>query len=107
MTAGSGVDVDARAELALATVNQALHSHAGALEQVAVENGVVQLRYTGMCAGCPFRPLTTYATVKPLFRHQFGLEVEVIGSRISAEAEERVVAAYAGTGLCPAVDESE
>jgi Fe-S cluster biogenesis protein NfuA len=104
MTVDPAAGREAVVALALRTVNQALYSHAGALEQVGVEDGVVQLRYTGMCAGCMFRPLTTYATVKPLFHEQFGLDVEIIGSRISAEAEARVAAAYAGTGLCPAAD---
>ena len=88
---------------ALEAVNRALHSHAGSVEAVGMTDGVARLRYTGMCAGCSFRPLTTHATVRPLLREQFGIEVESIGSRISAEAEERLTRAYAGTGLCPAV----
>jgi Fe-S cluster biogenesis protein NfuA len=89
---------------ALELVNRALYSHAGGVEPVGTVDGVLQLRYIGMCAGCMFRPLTTHATIRPLLREQFGIEVEIIGSRISAEAEERLTKAYAGTGLCPAVD---
>ena len=55
----------------------------------------VHVAYTGMCTGCPLRPLTTSATVRPALLELDGVEaVEVEGSRISAEAEARLVAAF-------------
>ena len=47
-------------------VSAVMRSHAGAIELVDVSPaGVVELRFTGMCQGCPFRPLTMYGTIIP------------------------------------------
>ena len=63
-----------------------------------VRDGVVRLRYTGMCTGCPLRPVTTASTVRPALLDVEGIEaVEVEGSRISAEAEARLAAAFGPT----------
>jgi len=72
-----------------------LGAHAGGIELVEVVSGVARVRYTGMCTGCPLRPLTTASTVRPALLELDGIEsVEVEGSRISAEAEARLVAAF-------------
>ena len=72
-----------------------LGAHAGGIELVEVAGGVARVRYTGMCTGCPLRPLTTASTVRPALLELDGIEsVEVEGSRISAEAEARLVAAF-------------
>ena len=72
-----------------------LSAHAGGIELVAVAGGVARIRYTGMCTGCPLRPLTTVSTVRPALLELAGVEsVEVEGSRISAEAEARLAAAF-------------
>ena len=74
----------------------ALDAHAGGVELVAVEAGVVRLRFTGMCTGCPLRPVTTASTIRPALLDLRGVTaVEIEGSRISAEAEARLAAAYA------------
>jgi len=74
----------------------ALDAHAGGVELVAVEGGVVRLRFTGMCTGCPLRPVTTASTIRPALLDLRGVTaVEIEGSRISAEAEARLAAAYA------------
>jgi Fe-S cluster biogenesis protein NfuA len=74
----------------------ALDAHAGGVELVAVEEGVVRLRFTGMCTGCPLRPVTTASTLRPALLELEGVTaVEIEGSRISAEAEARLAAAYA------------
>jgi Fe-S cluster biogenesis protein NfuA len=72
-----------------------LGAHAGGVELVEVDRGVVRIRYTGMCTGCPLRPLTTASTVRPALLDVDGVEsVEVEGSRLSAEAEARLAAAF-------------
>ena len=72
-----------------------LGAHAGGVELVEVDRGVVRIRYTGMCTGCPLRPLTTASTVRPALLAVDGVEsVEVEGSRLSAEAEARLAAAF-------------
>jgi Fe-S cluster biogenesis protein NfuA len=80
---------------ALADLGPALDAHAGGVELVEIERGVVRLRFTGMCTGCPLRPLTTASTIRPALLALEGIDaVEVEGSRISAEAEARLAAAF-------------
>jgi Fe-S cluster biogenesis protein NfuA len=77
-----------------------LGAHAGGVELVEIVGGIARVRYTGMCTGCPLRPLTTASTVRPAMLELDGIEsVEVEGSRISAEAESRLVAAFRKSGL--------
>jgi Fe-S cluster biogenesis protein NfuA len=73
-------------------VSNLLKSHAGGLELVDVsDSGVVSLRFTGMCTGCPLKPLTMAGTVRPAFLAIAGVVgVEAEGSRTSVEAEERL-----------------
>ena len=69
-----------------------LGAHAGGVELVEVDGGIVRLRYTGMCTGCPLRPLTTASTVRPALLALDGVEsVEgrIEGSRISRSEEPR------------------
>jgi Fe-S cluster biogenesis protein NfuA len=81
----------------LEELRPALDAHAGGVELVEVDRGVVRLRFTGMCTGCPLRPLTTASTIRPALLSLEGVEaVEIEGSRISAEAEARLAAAFAG-----------
>ena len=76
-----------------------LAAHAGGVELVEVDRGVVRLRFTGMCTGCHLRPLTTASTLRPaLLELDEVTSVEVEGSRISAEAEARLAAAFARRG---------
>jgi Fe-S cluster biogenesis protein NfuA len=78
----------------------ALGAHAGGIELVGLAGGVARVRYTGMCTGCPLRPVTTASTVRPALLEVDGVEeLEVEGSRISAEAEARIAAAFARGGL--------
>ena len=80
----------------LAELAPVLGAHAGGIELVEVEGGLVRLRFTGMCTGCHLRPLTTASTIRPALLALDGVtRVEVEGSRISAEAEARLAAALA------------
>lgn len=73
-----------------------LDAHAGGVELVGVREGTVRLRFTGMCTGCHLRPLTTASTIRPALLELDGVDtVEIEGSRISAEAEARLAAAFA------------
>lgn len=76
----------------IASINVLLRSHAGEIELVDVSNdGVVTVRYTGMCAGCDYRPLTMAGTVEPALRDIAGVtQVIAIGSRVSEHALERI-----------------
>jgi Fe-S cluster biogenesis protein NfuA len=74
-----------------------LAAHAGGVELVELtSDGTARLRYTGMCTGCMYRPLTTAATVRPFVLAADDVSaVEIEGSRISEEAEARLAEALA------------
>jgi Fe-S cluster biogenesis protein NfuA len=79
----------------LGELGAVLAAHAGGIELVDLKGGVARVRYTGMCTGCPLRPVTTASTVRPALLAVEGVEeLEVEGSRISAEAESRLAAAF-------------
>ena len=78
--------------LALEAINRRLRAHAGGvgLTQVSAE-GVVRLRFTGMCTARPLRPLTTATTIRPALLEIDGvIGVETEGSVISKEAQARM-----------------
>lgn len=79
------------------SINRLIRSHAGGIELDGVDDtGEVRVRYTGMCTGCDFRPVTTAGTVEPALRDVPGVSrVEVIGSRASADALQRIEVAVA------------
>jgi Fe-S cluster biogenesis protein NfuA len=80
----------------LEALRPVLDAHAGGIELVAIDRGVVRLRFTGMCTGCNLRPVTTASTIRPALLELDGVTaVEIEGSRISAEAEARLAAAFA------------
>jgi Fe-S cluster biogenesis protein NfuA len=78
-------------------LQQMLAAHAGGIELVELTaDGRARLRYTGMCTGCLYRPLTTAATVRPFLLTADDVSaVEIEGSRISEEAEARLAGAMA------------
>jgi Fe-S cluster biogenesis protein NfuA len=73
-------------------VSAAIGAHAGAIELLDVsEAGAVRVRFTGMCTGCLFRPLTMMGTVEPALLEVPGVTaVEAAGTRVSAEAAARM-----------------
>lgn len=79
-------------------LNRMLAAHAGGIELLGFGDGVARIAYTGMCTGCPIKPLTTAATVRPALLALPEVEtVEVAGGRISEQAEQRLAAALAAT----------
>jgi Fe-S cluster biogenesis protein NfuA len=90
--AATRAEVDER----LRGLREVLKAHAGgvALDRLT-DNGRVSVRFTGMCQACPLRPITFRNVVRPALEDVNGVtEVEVSGSRISAEAEQRLAAAW-------------
>ncbi len=57
-------------ENALATIRPMLALHAGNIEFVGVEEGVVKVRLLGTCHGCPLSQLTLKAGVEELLREK-------------------------------------
>lgn len=86
----------------LESLRPILSAHAGGVELVSITDGVVRIRYTGMCTGCHLRPATTAGTVRPALLALDGVTaVEVDGSRISAQAEARLARAFACAESAP------
>ena len=87
----------------LESLRPVLSAHAGGVELISFIDGVVRIRYTGMCTGCHLRPLTTAGTVRPaLLALDSVTAVEVEGSRISAQAEARIARAFGWAESAPA-----
>lgn len=77
-------------ELAVAAAGRALRAHAGGLELVEVVDGEVVVRFTGMCTGCAFKPMTMAATVEPLVTAVPGVRsVRSLGGRVDEAAMSR------------------
>ena len=76
----------------IATLNVLIASHAGGMTLESVSpDGCVCVRYTGMCTGCDYRPLTTAGTVEPALLDVAGVtRVVVRGARVSDEAAARI-----------------
>lgn len=79
------------------SINMLIRAHAGGIALDGVDDdGEVRVRYTGMCTGCDFRPVTTAGTVAPALLDVPGVRrVEVTGSRASADATQRIEDAVA------------
>lgn len=73
-------------------VDQLITMHAGGIELDRVDvDGNVRVRFTGMCTGCLYRPITMAATVRPALMEVDGVtSVSAVGSRVSEEAEQRL-----------------
>ena len=73
--------------------------HAGGLELETVDaDGNVRVRFTGMCTGCLYRPVTMAATIRPALMELDGVTaVQAAGSRVSERAE-RLLAEDLGGG---------
>jgi Fe-S cluster biogenesis protein NfuA len=67
-------------------------THGGGLELDSVsDDGTVRVRFTGMCTGCTFRPLTMVGTIRRGLEDVPGVvRVEAAGARVSEEAEQRL-----------------
>jgi Fe-S cluster biogenesis protein NfuA len=87
----------------ISELSKFISNHAGGVELSKVtDNGEIEVRFTGMCAGCPYRPVTMASTVRPALLEVEGVtSVRALGSRISEQAERRLAEDMAGyrTGL--------
>jgi Fe-S cluster biogenesis protein NfuA len=96
MTGGAPTAADVAA--AVAELNRALRTHGGAVESLGFAEHTLRLRMTGLCAACLLKPITLQATIRPFVRERLGLEVEMVGARISAEAQARLERAFTTDG---------
>jgi Fe-S cluster biogenesis protein NfuA len=77
-------------------VSRLLGAHAGGIELASLdEHGQVTVRFTGMCTGCPFRPVTLAATIRPALGDVDRVtSVEAARVRVSEHAARRLAALY-------------
>jgi Fe-S cluster biogenesis protein NfuA len=85
-------DRDARIAHHVALLSDFLAQHAGGLTLEGVDDdGHVTVRYTGMCTGCLYRPVTMGATIRPYLLEVEGVtSVEAVGSRMNDQANARL-----------------
>lgn len=91
---GSVTPITAGLDEALVRTNRALAAHAGGIDLVEVREGPAGreavVRFTGMCTGCAFKPMTMAATVEPMLTGVAGVtSVHALGGRADTEAMAR------------------
>jgi Fe-S cluster biogenesis protein NfuA len=89
--AGGELDPEA-VQRRVVSLDRMLFVHRGGIELRDVSaDGKVELRYTGMCTGCTYRPVCSEATVRPALLELEGVEsVEILGGRIDAGNQGRL-----------------
>jgi Fe-S cluster biogenesis protein NfuA len=70
--------VKEKVEQALAKIKPALQADGGDVELVAVEGGVVKVKLTGACAGCPVASITLKQGIERILKEQVAGVKEVI-----------------------------
>jgi Fe-S cluster biogenesis protein NfuA len=70
--------VKEKVEQALAKIKPALQADGGDVELVAVEDGVVKVRLTGACAGCPVASMTLKQGIERILKEQVEGVKEVV-----------------------------
>ena len=67
-----------KVEAALAKIRPALQADGGDVELVSVNDGVVSLKLTGACDGCPMAALTLKVGIERLLRGEIPEVKEVV-----------------------------
>jgi len=67
-----------KVEAALSRVRPVLQADGGDVELVEVSDGVVKLRLTGACGGCPMATLTLRAGIERVLKEQVPEVKEVV-----------------------------
>jgi len=67
-----------KVEQALAKIKPALQADGGDVELVDVEDGVVKVKLTGACAGCPVASITLKQGIERILKEQIAEVKEVI-----------------------------
>jgi len=67
-----------KVETALARIRPALEADGGDVELVDVKDGVVSLRFTGACKGCPMATMTLRNGIERILREEVPEIEEVV-----------------------------
>ncbi|MFW6150727.1 MAG: NifU family protein [Chloroflexota bacterium] len=62
----------------LGQIRPSLQADGGDVEMVAIEDGVVKLRLTGACAGCPMSTMTLKQGIERILKEQVPEVKEVV-----------------------------
>lgn len=95
MTVAAGAGRTTEIADALTELNLALRTHGGSVELVGVDGDTLRLRMIGLCSACLFKPVTTESTIRPFIAQRLGMRVQILGARVSAEAQARMERALA------------
>jgi Fe-S cluster biogenesis protein NfuA len=74
------VKMKERVEKALGTIRPSLQADGGDVELVEVENGIVKVRLTGACGGCPMSQMTLKQGIETYIKREIPeiLSVEAV-----------------------------
>jgi len=75
-----GADMREKVEEALARIRPALEADGGDVELIDVKEGVVMLRLTGACGGCPMSTITLKQGIERVIREQVPEVKEVVAA---------------------------
>jgi len=70
--------VRAKVEEVLNNIRPSLQADGGDIELVDVKEGIVSLRLTGACAGCPFSAMTLKNSIEKILKQEISDIKEVV-----------------------------
>jgi Fe-S cluster biogenesis protein NfuA len=70
--------VRAKVEEVLNNIRPSLNADGGDVELVDVKEGIVSLRLTGACAGCPFSSMTLKNSIEKILKQEISDIKEVV-----------------------------
>ena len=68
-----------KVEAVLTKIKPALQADGGDVELVGIDDGVVKVKLTGHCAGCPMSQLTLKRGIEKLLKQEIPEVKEVVG----------------------------
>jgi len=71
--------MDDKVKAALDQIRPALQADGGDVELVEVKDGIVKVRLTGACGGCPMATITLKKTIERILKQQIPEVKEVVG----------------------------
>ena len=69
-----------KVEAALARIRPALQADGGDVELISVEEGVVKVKLTGACYGCPMSMMTLRMGIERILKHEVPEIKEVVAA---------------------------
>lgn len=67
-----------KVEEVLTKIRPSLQADGGDIELIGVEGGIVTVRFTGACSGCPMRTMTLHDGIERILKEQVPEVTEVV-----------------------------